>query len=252
MIRSTGLAVALGMVAGTASAAVIQLDFTGLVETSNFGVPGTVDSGADGAVSYTATALFDTTVGAPGVDVFGRRTFADALTGFTATFSTGDVVTLNQPGAVRQSQQDRIEALFGDGGSAIADPNDALDGTVNGLEAVFGNFEIASTTAVGPDLFTDIDLLLSAIGTDVVTFDETSFDSFELSFDRPGSFARGLIIADIAEGSFRTVGTPPPPPTPEPPLPNPEPPLPPAPVPLPASGLLLLGAVGLLGLRRRG
>ena len=185
-----------------AAAETIRLDFSGLVETASaaLGVPGTIDSGAAGATGYTATALFDTDV-APGVDIFGRRNFEGALLGLEATFGDLGTVALNQAATASQSPTSAaVAGFFGYGGDAINPEIDALDGTVNGFDAVFGNFSLSPFPGE-PEFFADVDDLLSGI-EDSLSFDRTSFDTFELSFEPVSGPFRGFIVADIAEGVF--------------------------------------------------
>ncbi|WP_308918073.1 VPLPA-CTERM sorting domain-containing protein [Jannaschia sp. LMIT008] len=215
------------------SADTVRFDFSGVVETSNIGVPGTIDSGT-GATAFTASAVFDADV-TPTVDVFGRRLFTDALIAFEATIG-GDTVTLNQSAFARQSSGSRVTGFFGSTGSAIEPPTDALDGSVNGFAALAGNFEIVPFPGE-PDYVTDIDVLLSGVGTGTVSLGRTSFDTFELTLDRgAGGGLTGFVIADILDGTLTRV----------PPVTDP------APIPLPAAGwLLALGLAGLCGYARR-
>ena len=224
----------------------IRFEFSGVVEASNFSLP-------DAGTAYSAFALFDTDVEPEAPDVFGRRNFLGALTAFEATVG-GETVTLNQAATAQQSGADLVSGIFGRGGTLISPGVDALDGSIGGLEALYGNFEVASFPGE-PDFFTDIAELLSGIDEDGLSFDRTSFDTFELTFDNPGVFGDGFIIADIAEGAFLfaddgdggpgggggggtggggTGGG-----------------ETPAPIPLPAGGALLLTALPLLGARHR-
>ena len=235
----------------TAAADTVRFDFSGLVETASrtIGVPGAIDSGASGATAYTATALFDTDV-TPGVDIFGRRNFSDALIGFEATFGTLGTVTLNRTATASQNPTGgTLSGFFGYQGDPINPRVDALDGSVNGFEALLGSFRLSAFPGE-QDFFADADDLLSGVGN-LLTFERTSTDSFELSFlPGPGGFFLPFIVADIGEGTFTRV-----PDAVDPGLPTTptNPPLP-APIPLPAGAPLLLGAFALLGLgaRRRG
>jgi hypothetical protein len=232
--------VAAALTTTAAHADTIRFDFSGLVETASarLDLPGAIDAGPEGATAYTATAIFDTDA-AVSVDTFGSAVFADALISFEASFGAAGSVSLNQSADVRQSGfSGTVSTNFGTAGTLISPAVDALDGAIQGREALFGNFRLSSFPGE-PDFFTDADELLSGV-VDVLTFDRTSFNSFELSLAPDGSgSARAFVIADIGSGTFTRIDdiTPPPPP---------------APIPLPASGLLLLGALGLMGIRRKG
>ncbi|MGF1551780.1 MAG: DUF4214 domain-containing protein [Paracoccaceae bacterium] len=164
-----------------------------MVEASNFDLPGA-------GTPYSAFALFDTDTAAGDPDAFGDIPFEDALIAFEATIG-GETVVLDRTGDVEQSGADLVSASFGRGGTLIDPGVDALEGSVGGLEALYGNFEISSFPG-DPDLFTNATALLSGVGPMGLEIDRTSFDTFELTLDNPSSFADGFVIADIAEGSF--------------------------------------------------
>ena len=191
-MRISLLALAAALPALPVLADTVRFEFSGVVETStdNLGLGGTVLGGT--GTAYTAVALFDRDVPANAPDIFGGITFPGALIALEADFG-GEVVTLSTPGDVRQSGADLVTASFGRRATAITPGIDALDGTVNGVGAVFGNFQIASFPGED-DFFDALDDLLSGVGPDGIAFDRTSFDTFEITFEQ------GFLIADIAEG----------------------------------------------------
>ena len=243
-MRLLALAAAMGL-ASPAIAGTVRFDFGGVVESNNIGL-------TNGA-AYSAQALFETDAPVSGTTIFGDTVFAGALTGFSLTLG-GETVTSRALGDVTQDlggagagANNTLTINLGREGNLFVPTVDGLDGTIAGREAFDFASTIITSFADAANVFTDQTALLNAVAAgSPVTLGPLTFDNSSIGFlpAAPGG-ARGFAVLDIDTAIFTFVEDGVPGPDPEPdPLPNP--------IPLPASGLLLLGGLAALGLRRKG
>ena len=237
-VRSIALAAVIA--AGPAAAETVRFDFSG----TTFGGTQALPSGE----AYTATAFFDTDVAATTEPTFGDSLFVDAVTDFAFTVD-GETITASRPGLAFQDGPGGADGSSNFGvrlgrGAIVTDPTpiDGLDGGITGTDGGFyeaNQLQLTILLSFAADAFVydDVDSLLNTVVAEgSVTLPASFGTNASIAFTRAGGNAARLSFNLDGGGTLSVVDAP------EPPLP---------PIPLPASGVLLAGALGLLGLRRR-